>query len=73
MKSKKTSGVIEIIENATVIYSDNVKEQFEALRITERGVMIGKIIKGKFEAFGFIPKHSIKQIKNGKNKKIIIN
>lgn len=68
MKNRETSKVTEIIKNASVIYTDYVKEQFDALRITDRGAIIGKIIDGKFEPFGFIPKHSIKQINNGSGK-----
>lgn len=63
-------NVGEIIQNATVIYTDDIKEQFDAIRITEKGVMIGKIIDDVFEPFGFIPKHSIKQICNGQGRKI---
>ena len=62
----------EIIENVTIIYPDGVEENFDAIRITDKGVLNGKIIDGEFEAYGFIPKHSIKQINNGGGKKIDI-
>jgi len=63
MRNKKG----EIMVNKTVIYSDGIKEQFEALRQTEKGVIIGRIIDGEFVDCGFISKGNIKQIQhNGK-------
>ena len=62
---KDKSEVIEIIQNATVVYTDNVREQFEALRMTDKGIIIGRIIDGKFLDCGFISKRNIKEIKNG--------
>jgi len=59
---KNKSG--EIMVNATVIYTDDIKEQFRALRQTEKGVIIGRILEGKFVDYGFISKRNIKQIKN---------
>ncbi|UCB59190.1 MAG: hypothetical protein JSV67_02535 [Thermoplasmatales archaeon] len=59
-----------IIKDATVIYTDGVKEYFDAIRITDKGILIGKIIDGEFVDYGFIPKQSIKQIHNGKERKI---
>ncbi len=55
--------------NATVIYTDGIKEQFEAVRRTEKGVIIGRILEGQFVDCGFISKRNIKQIKNGGKKK----
>ena len=53
--------------NATVIYTDGIKENFEAIRQTEKGVILGRIIDGEFVDCGFISKRNIKQIKhNGK-------
>ena len=54
-----------IIKDATVIFTDGDKECFDAIRITYNGVFIGKIIDGRFEDYGYIPKHSIKEISNG--------
>jgi hypothetical protein len=54
---------------ATVIYTDGMKEQFEAVRRTEKGVIIGRILEGQFVDCGFISKRNIKQITNGGNKK----
>ena len=53
----------EILRKITVIYNDNNEEHFDAIRITDKGVHIGRIIDNKFEPFGFIPNHSIKDIK----------
>jgi hypothetical protein len=61
---------IDVIHNTTVVYIDNVKENFDAIRIIEKGIMIGKIIDNRFEPFGFIPRHSIMHIFNEQDKKI---
>jgi hypothetical protein len=58
-----------IMLNRTVIYTDGVKEQFEALRCTEKGVIIGRILKGQFVDCGFISKRNIKRIENGSKEK----
>jgi hypothetical protein len=54
---------------ATVIYTDGMKEQFEAVRRTEKGVVYGRILEGQFVDYGFISKRNIKQITNGGKKK----
>jgi hypothetical protein len=55
----------EIMLNITIIYTNDIKEQFEALRRSEKGVIIGRILEGNFVDCGFISKRNIKQIKNG--------
>lgn len=70
---KNKSKLIEIIQNATIIYTDNVEEHYEAIQITPQGVDIGRIIDNKFMKYGFIPKYNIKQIKNSFKKKTLIN
>jgi len=67
---EKTSEVKEIIQNATVVYSDGVKEQFEVIRIIDKGVIIGRMIDGELVEYGYISKNSIKEIRNGSNKLI---
>lgn len=57
-------------KNATVLYTDGISEQFEAVRITEKGAIIGRIINGKFVDCGFISKRNIKQIKNDGKKEM---
>lgn len=52
------------MNNPTVIYTNGVKEQFEALRCTKKGVIIGRIIDGEFFSYGFILRSNIKQINN---------
>ena len=59
----------EIMINPTVIYTDGIKEQFEALRQTKKGVIIGRILEGQFVDCGFISKRNIKQITNGTKRK----
>ena len=69
-KQKESSEGIEIIENATVVYTDNINETFEAIRMIDKGVIIGRIIDGEFLDCGFISKGNIKKIKDGVKKKI---
>jgi len=56
----------KIIKNATVIYIDDVKEQFEAIRLVDKGVIIGRILDNRFFDCGFISKRIIKKIRGGK-------
>lgn len=65
-----TYKMIEILQNATIIYSDGVKEQFEAIRLIDKGVIIGRIIDGEIVEYGYISKNSIKEIKRGVKKNI---
>lgn len=53
----------KIIINATVVYTDNTSEQFQALYPIQKGMVIGRIIDNKFIVCGFIPKKNIKEIK----------
>lgn len=57
--------VKKIFEKISIVYNDDNQEHYDAIRITDKGVHIGRIIDNKFEPFGFIPKHNIKAIKNG--------
>jgi hypothetical protein len=65
---KSNKAVSKVIHNPTVIYTDNVKDTFEAIRTTDKGVIIGRIIKGEFIECGFISKRNIKKIESGNNK-----
>ena len=67
---KYKSIVIEIMQNATIIYTDNVKEKFEAVYLTDKGLIIGRILDNEFFECGFISKRNIKEIKNGVKKSI---
>lgn len=58
------------MHNATVTYTDNVTEIFEAIRLIDKGVIIGRIIDGEFLDCGFISKNSIKEVKDVVKKKI---
>lgn len=55
----------KIIRDTTIIYADGSSEWFEAIHLTKNGVIIERIINGTTVAYGFIPKHNIKEIKNG--------
>ena len=63
VNNKSNKG--EIMHNATVVYTDNVKVTFEALRVIDKGAIIGRIIDGEFFDCGFISKRNIREIKNG--------
>jgi len=67
-KSKESYEMIEIIENATVIYTDGVGEKLEVIRVIDKGVIIGRIIDGEFLDCGFISKSNIKEIRCGKKR-----
>ncbi|KYK25997.1 hypothetical protein AYK20_09205 [Thermoplasmatales archaeon SG8-52-1] len=66
--------MIEVLENVTIVYVDGVKERFDALRLTSRRVITGRIIKTngteEFKECGFISRENIKQIYNGTKRKI---
>ena len=55
---------MDIRKNVTVIYTDGVQETFEALKLNEKGAIIGRIIDGEFMDYGFISKRNIKEIKS---------
>ena len=60
--------MIEVLENATIVYTDGVKEQFEAVYLTDKRVITGRIFKSngteEFKECGFISKQNIIQIYN---------
>jgi len=37
--------MIEILENATIVYTDGVKERFDAIYMTEKMAITGRIFK----------------------------
>jgi len=67
VKNKSKKG--EIMKNATIIYTDGVREQFEAIRKIDKGVIIGRILDNEFFDCGFISKRNIKEIKDGEKRK----
>jgi len=66
--------MIEVLVNATVVYNDGVKERFDAILITKKRIITGRIFRKEqseeFKECGFIPRPNIKQIYNGSKKKI---
>jgi hypothetical protein len=66
--------MIEVLVNATVVYNDGVKERFDAILVTKKRIITGKIFKKnqteEFQEYGYIPKLNIKHIYNGSKKKI---
>ena len=65
-----TYKMIEILQNATVIYTDGVREQFDAMRLTDKWVIIGRIIDGEFVDYGVISRQNIKEINECTKRKI---
>jgi hypothetical protein len=63
------SELPKIIHNVIVIYSNDIEEHFEAIQITNNGIIIGRFIKTEFVPFGFIQKNSYKKINKILNKK----
>jgi hypothetical protein len=66
--------MIDVLVNVTIVYVDGVKERFDALRLTSKRVITGRIIKSngteEFKECGFISKQNIKQIYNGTKRKM---
>jgi len=66
--------MIEVMENATIVYTDGVKERFEAVYLTDKRVITGRIFKtngiDEFKECGFISRQNIKEIHNGSKRKV---
>jgi predicted nucleotidyltransferase len=66
--------MIEILKNATIVYIDGVKERFDAVRLTDKMVITGHILKSngsvEFKEYGFISRKNVKTIYNGNKIKI---
>ena len=60
--------MIEVMENATIVYTDGVKEQFEAIYLTDKRIITGRIFnrngKEEFKEYGIISRQNIKEIYN---------
>ena len=71
---KDISEAIEILENAIILYNDGMQEKFDAIHITDKGAIIGRILKKDetdvFLGFGYISRHSIKHIGQCSSRKI---
>ena len=57
----------KIIENATILYKNGLKQIYDAIYITKKGIYTGHIITKKedgeeFEDYGFIPTDQIERI-----------
>jgi len=64
----------EIYSHVTVIYIDNMSEFFEAVRVTDKGVIIGRFIQNEqgqqeFLGCGFIAHSMIQKIIPDEHKK----
>jgi hypothetical protein len=78
-EAKKGGLMKEIIENATILQKNGVKQIYDAIHITKKGIYTGRAIttaeEGEvFEDHGFIPRDQIEKItvctKQGKSKDI---
>ncbi len=85
-KKDDTFEMIEILENATMIYDDGDRAIFEAILLTDQGVIFGQILKVEksdhcksvssidcheiFMEYGGIPKDIIKSIEGGTKKTV---
>ena len=81
-KQNEKFEIIEALENAIVVYDNGEKELFDAVFVTEKGVITGCILQGQtnkkkhariskeFIGSGFIPKDNIKKI-NGTRRKLL--
>ena len=65
-----TFETVEIIKNAIVSYIDGEVKLFDAISITDKGVIIGRIKNGKFSNCGFINKQNINKVYNGKKRRL---
>lgn len=63
---------IEVLENVNIVYTDGKKDFFEAICVSDDGIIIGRVINNKFVNCGFIPKNNIKSIK-GNTKRTMQN
>lgn len=65
--------MVEVLENATIVYIDGVKERFDAICLTANRIITGRIFKidgtEEFKECGFISRQNIKQIYNGSKRK----
>jgi hypothetical protein len=65
-KKDEPLEMIEILENAIVIFKDELKRIVDAIQITDEGVVTGFILNREvFVEGGFIPKRNIKHIEGG--------
>ncbi len=71
-KLKESCEKFELIENATVIYRNDYREQLKLIRVVDEGVIIGRIIDGDFLDCGFISKDNIKEIRYSEKSKLKI-
>ncbi len=67
--------MIEVMENVTIVYIDGIKERYDAIQMTAKKVITGRIFKidviEEFKECGFISRQNIKQIYNGSKRKIL--
>ena len=66
-----TYEMIEILENATVFYTDGTQEKYDAIHITDKWVFTGHVLNNEvFVEGGGIPKENVKHIEHNAKRKI---
>ena len=70
-KKDETFEMTSILENAIVIFKGKLKRLFDAIQITDDGLITGFILNNEvFVENGFIPKNKIIRIDGGTKKEI---
>lgn len=73
MKIKTTKAdpceIEGIFKNAIVVYTNGITEQFALIHMTNKGVIIGRVLNGEFVDCGFIPMKNIKEIRDSIRRK----
>ena len=68
--------MFEVMLNVTIVYTDGIKEQFDAIRLTAKRIITGRIHKSngteEFKECGFISRQNVKEIYNGTKRKMQI-
>ncbi len=64
---RRKRGMKNIIENATITQKNGVRQIYDAVQITKKGIYTGRIIikmeeGAEFEGSGFIPRSQIQKI-----------
>jgi hypothetical protein len=59
---KDEPKTIQEMKDVAVTYNDDIEEHFEVIRLTEKGIITGRLFETTFVPCGFIPKNSYKKI-----------
>ena len=62
--------MVEILENALVVYTDGITDEFAAIYKTKKGIIIGRVINEIFMDCGFISKNNVKKVEGNIRRKV---